>query len=168
MAQIEIRDAVPEDAAGLVDLRRTIFGESDFMLYAPDEYSDSIEAMSKRIDAFSQSRDSRMILALFDRVSAGFLTVTGSEVPRRRHVAHVVLGVSRAYWGRGAGGAMLKETLRWAATAGVSRLELGVMVDNHRAVELYQRHGFRIEGTRQRAYIVGGRSVDEHIMANVR
>jgi len=167
MTLVDIRDVVPEDAAALIDLRRAIFGESDFMLYAPEEYSDSVEAMSERIDAFAQSVHSRMVLAYADSFPVGFLSAMGSDIPRRRHVAHVVVGVSRAYWGRGVGGAMLSEALRWAPTAGISRLELGVMVDNLRAIELYQRHGFRIEGTRRRAYIVGGRTVDEHLMANV-
>jgi len=165
--EIEIRDAVPEDAVGLIDLRRTIFGESDFMLYAPDEYSDSDDAMAKRIGGMSRSGHSRLVLAFADRVLAGFLGVTGSDIPRRRHVAYVALGVLRAHWGRGIAGAMLKETLRWAPTAGISRLELGVMSGNRRAIELYERVGFRVEGTKKRAYLIGGRPVDEHFMAYI-
>ena len=117
--EIELRDAAPEDAADLIDLRRTIFGESDFMLYAPDEYSDSADALAKRIDGISRSSGSRLIVALADKVLAGFLSVTGSEVPRRRHVGYVVIGVARAHWSRGIGEALLKETLRWAPTAAI-------------------------------------------------
>jgi len=162
--RIEIRDATPEDAASLIDLRRTVFGESDFMLYAPDEYSESAEALAKRIDGISRSGDSRLVLAFADGALAGYLGVAGSEVPRRRHAAYVVVGVLRAHWGRGIGASMLTEVLRWAPTAGISRLELGVMTENERAIALYERLGFRVEGTRKRAYLVRGRFVDEHVM----
>jgi RimJ/RimL family protein N-acetyltransferase len=163
--KIELRDAVAEDAASLIDLRRTIFGESDFMLYAPDEYADTPDAMAKRIDGMSRSNASRLILAFADSVLAGFLSVTGHEIPRRRHVAYVVIGIVRAHWSRGIGRALLAEALRWAPTAGISRLELGVMTENTRAIGLYERLGFRVEGTRRRAYLIGGRPVDEHFMA---
>jgi RimJ/RimL family protein N-acetyltransferase len=162
---IELRDAVPEDAADLIDLRRTIFGESDFMLYAPDEYADSTDAMAKRIEGISRSSGSRLIVALADRALAGFLSVAGNEIPRRRHVGYVVIGVVRAHWSSGIGGALLKEALRWAPTAGIARLELGVMTENARAIRLYERLGFRVEGTKRGAYLIGGRPVDEHFMA---
>jgi len=163
--EIELRDAVPTDAACLIELRRTIFGESDFMLYAPDEYADSTDAMAKRIEEISQSSGSRLIVALADKVPAGFLSVTGSEIPRRRHVGYVVIGVVRAHWSRGMGEALLTEALRWAPTAGITRLELGVMTENARAIRLYERLGFRVEGTRKGAYLIGGKPVDEHFMA---
>lgn len=50
--------------------------------------------------------------------------------------------------GRGVGTGLLAEAKRWAAAHGVHRLELTVMAHNHRAIGLYERMGFSVEGRR--------------------
>lgn len=45
------------------------------------------------------------------------------------------------------------------------RLELGVFIDNERAINLYKSLGFVIEGTKKHAIIRNGKYEDEHIMA---
>ena len=49
MGAFSIRDALPEDAAALISLRMEIFGETNFMLYSPTEYSASSEELSTQI-----------------------------------------------------------------------------------------------------------------------
>jgi RimJ/RimL family protein N-acetyltransferase len=60
---------------------------------------------------------------------------------------------------------MLREAIAWAPRAGVKRLELTVHTANARAVALYQRLGFAIEGTRRCSLRVDGKYVDEYSMA---
>ena len=91
----------------------------------------------------------------------------GSAVPRLRHAATIALGIRRSHWGCGVGAALLQETVRWAPSAGISRLELFVAAGNTRAIALYQRLGFKQEGSRKRAYIIRGRPVDDLLMARV-
>jgi RimJ/RimL family protein N-acetyltransferase len=62
---------------------------------------------------------------------------------------------------------LLTEAKRWAAGHGLHRLELTVMAHNHRAIELYQRTGFSIEGRRTECLLVDGNFVDELYMAAV-
>lgn len=130
---ILVRDAVPEDAGDLVALRRTIFGETDFMLYAPAEYAVSPVEAAEQIGRVRKSEHSRTIVASFDSMLVGFLNVMGSSIPRIRHSATVALGVQRSHWGQGIGSRLLLEALRWAPTAGISRVELYVALDNNRA-----------------------------------
>jgi len=137
------------------------------MLYAPAEYSASSEELAEQLSRISPSGHSRSLLAERDGELVGFLGVSGSPVPRLRHSASLFLGVLRAHWGQGVGRALLREAMRWAPTAGLSRLELHVMTGNARAVELYERAGFRLEGSRRRAYIINGKSVDDLLMAYV-
>ena len=97
----------------------------------------------------------------------GLLGVIGSSVPRLRHAAQLYIGVLRSHWARGVGSALLAEALAWAPGAKISRLELFVMKDNARAIALYQRFAFRVEGARRCAYIINGRPVDDLLMAYV-
>jgi RimJ/RimL family protein N-acetyltransferase len=165
MDACRVRDALPEDAAALISLRKTIFGETNFMLCAPDEYSASADEVAQQLQRIRDTSSSRSLLAEMDGSVVGFLGVTGSSVPRLRHSAQLFIGVMRAHWGRGIGSALLSEVLRWAPTAGLSRLELYVMNNNERAIRLYERLGFKVEGQRRRAYIINGEPVDDRLMA---
>jgi RimJ/RimL family protein N-acetyltransferase len=60
---------------------------------------------------------------------------------------------------------LLAEAKQWAAAHGVHRLELTVMAHNHRAVGLYERMGFSVEGRRAQCLVIDGRFVDELYMA---
>ena len=60
---------------------------------------------------------------------------------------------------------MLREAIAWATGAGIKRLELTVHTVNARAVALYQRHGFEIEGTRRSSLRVDGVYTDEYLMS---
>lgn len=88
--------------------------------------------------------------------------------PRRRHAMHLGMAVAPAAQGRGVGTALMAALLDYADNwAQVLRIELGVFVDNERAIRLYQRHGFEIEG-RQRAYALRhGRHADCYMMARL-
>lgn len=114
MVTVAIRDAIPQDAAALIALRKAIFGETDFMLYAPNEYVASAEELSAQLERIAASGHSRAILAQIEGTPAGFLGVNGWPVPRLRHSAQLVLGVLRAFWSRGVGRALLMEALNWA------------------------------------------------------
>ena len=167
MAAIVIRNALPQDAAASVALRKAIFGETDFLLYAPDEYVTTPEEFSAQLERIAASGHSRSLLAEIDGVPVGLIGAVGSSVPRLRHAAQLFVGALRSYWGRGVASALLAEVMAWAPSAGISRLELFVMKDNLRGIALYERLGFRVEGARHRAYIINGRPVDDLLMAYV-
>jgi RimJ/RimL family protein N-acetyltransferase len=167
MEAFRIRDALPEDAAALISLRKAIFGETNFMLFAPNEYSASPEELFTQLAKIGSSGHSRSLLAEDGDTLIGFLGASGSPIPRLRHSAQVVVGVLRAHWGRGVGRALLAEIIRWAPTAGLSRLELFVMKSNSRAIAVYEQLGFRVEGHRRHAYVIDGEPVDDLLMAHV-
>jgi RimJ/RimL family protein N-acetyltransferase len=55
----------------------------------------------------------------------------------------------------------------WARASGVVRLDLRVMVHNERAIALYQRCGFAIEGRLRGEFCVDGRLVDTYQMGRI-
>jgi RimJ/RimL family protein N-acetyltransferase len=167
MGEITIRDARPDDAGAYVTLQRALFGETNFMLFAPGEYRVSPEEVSAQFEKIANSGTGRRILALDQADLVGFLGVSGSPIPRIRHSALLVIGVLRSHWRRGVGRTLLTEAIRWAPTVGLSRLELFVMKSNSRAIALYEQMGFRVEGCRRRAYIIDGVPIDDQLMAYV-
>lgn len=77
------------------------------------------------------------------------------------------LGSLQQYAGRGFGTALFTETEKWAKNAGLNRLELTVMAHNQRALALYKKVGFRIEGTARNSLVVDDAYVDEYYMAKL-
>ncbi len=98
---------------------------------------------------------------------AGYVEARGGSFRRNRPTAHVVIAIRQSYAGRGLGGRLLTELEAWARAHGIHRLELTVMTHNERAVALYRKTGYEVEGTRREALVVDGRPVDELWMAKL-
>lgn len=164
---IAIRRAVETDAASLLDLRRTLFAETDYMLWEPQEFAATEDDERKFIAWLSSKSNSLLLVAEDGARLSGFLGAMGGERNRTRHSALVFLGVRSEYASRGTASALLKETIAWASAFGVVRLELTAHTTNDRAVALYKRFGFQIEGTRQASLLVAGEYRDEYLMSRV-
>ncbi len=66
---------------------------------------------------------------------------------RRRHVMSLGITVARSAQGQGVGQALMTALLDYADNwAQILRVELTVFHDNARAIRLYERHGFELEG----------------------
>ena len=94
---------------------------------------------------------------------------TFPNIPRRRHVGQIGMGVRDDWQGKGAGSALMQAMLELADKwLNLSRIELEVYTDNEPAIRLYQKFGFVIEGTHQRFAFRDGEYVDAHAMARLK
>lgn len=91
-----------------------------------------------------------------------------NDRPRRRHAAMLGIGVRSSLWGRGIGAALMHALTdaadRWL---GIQRIELTVFTDNARAIALYRRYGFVLEGTHRAHALRDGAYADAHAMARL-
>lgn len=87
---------------------------------------------------------------------------------RRRHAMTLGITVLPAAQGQGVGTALMQALCdyadRWAQ---VLRLELTVFADNARAIALYRRFGFEVEGTHRAYALRDGAYVDTLAMARL-
>jgi ribosomal protein S18 acetylase RimI-like enzyme len=90
-------------------------------------------------------------------------------VTKLRENAHVLgivgLAVDPGARGRGVATALLAAAERYARERGGSKLSLRVLGTNEPALRLYERAGFRPEGTLRAEFCIQGRYVDDIIMA---
>jgi putative acetyltransferase len=88
---------------------------------------------------------------------------------RRSHVAYLGMGLHDDFHGQGIGSRLLRELIMIADDwLNLRRIELTVYVDNARAIALYERHGFAIEGTHRDYAFRGGTFVDAYAMARIK
>ncbi|EPY2273668.1 GNAT family N-acetyltransferase [Clostridium sporogenes] len=96
----------------------------------------------------------------------GVIGLNINSNPRTKHTASLGMMVHKAYQGTGIGKKLMSEILDLADNwLMLVRIELGVFTDNEKAIKLYEKFGFKIEGTKKYAAIKNGRYADEYIMA---
>lgn len=75
------------------------------------------------------------------------------------------MGVIAEYRGHGIGNALMQATLDKAQTQGLTRIELDVREENHRAIKLYEKFGFKIEGLKKNATRMNDKYSNDYIIA---
>lgn len=162
---IVYRRAVPADAEALAQLMADpeVFGGLLQLPYPTPEL------WRKRLEPQAVEQDGLHLVAVAgaELIASGGLHPLG-WTPRRRHAAGLGITVARAWQGQGIGSELMRRLLDWADRwIGYLRIELGVYTDNERAIGLYRRFGFEVEGV-QRAYALrDGVYVDTLMMARL-
>jgi putative acetyltransferase len=89
--------------------------------------------------------------------------------PRRSHAMNIGMAVPSKWQGKGVGTALMGAIVDIADNwLNVFRLELTVYVDNERAIALYRKFGFDLEGTHKAYALRNGEYVDAHFMARLK
>ena len=106
-------------------------------------------------------------VALDDGRVVGWCDVVPRPRETMRHTGVLGMGLAASHRGQGLGARLLATTLEAADAAGITRVELMVLVDNAVAVALYRRHGFETEGRCRRYLVIDGVERDAWLMAKV-
>ena len=95
----------------------------------------------------------------------GLANVEAKTHKRIAHNAHMGISVRRRLWGQGVGSVLMQEIIDFCRETGTIRnLCLEVYADNERAVRLYQKFGFAVDGLRKKYLLVNGVYHDEALM----
>jgi RimJ/RimL family protein N-acetyltransferase len=164
---VQVREATPDDAAAIIDLFKAIYAETNFMLLEPGEWNPTVDEYARRIEQNAKSRSGVSVIAEAEGKLIGVAASNRGSVKRNRHSSYVVMGVVKAWTGRGVGRALLGALEAWARANGLHRLELTVQVHNHRAIALYEKCGFEREGLKRHSLKIEGGFVDELYMSKL-
>ena len=160
--RIEVRPAELSDVEALTRIysNRNAYSQT---LQLPFQ---SLEVWRKRLTTNDDTQ-----IALVASVAGevvGNLGLTRFTRPRRAHVGEFGMGVRDDWQGKGVGSALLEAALDLADNwLGLRRIELHVHADNDRAIALYRKFGFAVEGTMRGYALRDGRYVDSHAMARL-
>lgn len=165
---MEIRKINIADAANFLAMNKQLDEETSFMLYEPGERQISLEQQQTMIERITAQETSNIWVAeTSDGILAGFLALFGSNLQRNRHSAYIVIGILQDYQGQGLGKNLFLTMEEWAKSKALHRLELTVMKHNHRALQLYLKMGFEIEGVKRDSLKVNGEYVDEYYLSKM-
>lgn len=86
-----------------------------------------------------------LVAVVHDRI-VGFSRCEGIYLNRFSHKVEFGVCVLKDFWGYGIGKNLLKESVSWADSNGIKKITLTVLETNEKAITLYKRLGFEIEG----------------------
>ena len=164
---MNIRHAEVSDAKSLLELFKQIDTETNFMLLEPDERTTTIEDQKKIIQDFAKSNTKAMIVAEENDDLLGFIIGVGNTTRRNRHSLYCVIGLIQSATGQRLGNQLLSNLEKWATLHGITRLELTVLCHNTRAIRLYKKFGFEVEGTKRHSLKIDGEYFDEFLMSKL-
>ena len=143
-------------------------GETEYLSREPDEVTLTLDQQRQRIlDRTAAEREVLLVAVIEGRI-VGSLGFGSRGLARFRHTGELGISVLEAFWGRGIGSALLSALCDWADLVGLVRLSLLVTVDNVRAIRLYERFGFTIEGRHRRDAKLSDGYHDAFTMARIK
>lgn len=164
--QLVVRMPEARDAQGLLDYMKDVDCETKFLAREPGELSFTVEQEEAFIINVIGDANQQMLVALIDGQIVGNCSV-GRVMNKRRYLHRAALGicVRQAFWGMGIGKILMQESIKWCKNKGIEQLELEVVTHNERALKMYQKLGFEIQGTKKHALKYSdGTYADEYFM----
>lgn len=165
MNNIIFRNPIVEDAKNIVDFYNFVGGETSYLSFEKDEYPNTVEGQIEDIKAIEGNPTNTMLLALDGEKIVGIATISSSHKIKSRHEGELGIVVAKDYHGRGIGSELIKRLIDWARGNGVTtRIKLDTRADNVKAVSLYLKFGFVVEGCLKNSTLLNGEYYDLYVM----
>lgn len=164
---MDIRPVRKTDASAFLELTRLLDEETKMMMLEPGERDWSVRDQREMLVELARNPKEVAFVAEVGPRLVGYVSATGGAYRRNAHKARLVIGIMDEFAGKGLGTELMQRVEDWARERGLRRLELTVMKHNERAVALYRKVGFVVEGELTDSLRVGGSYVDELAMAKL-
>lgn len=165
MSQIIYRRAQESDAKKIVDFYNYVGGETSYLSFEKDEYPMNVTEQEEELRSLESKKASIMLLAMDGEDITGIATINSSAKIKERHDGELGIVVAKKYQGQGIGTELIRQLIEWAKGNGVTtRISLDTRADNVKAVELYMKFGFVVEGCRRNSTLLDGKYYDLYVM----
>lgn len=141
-----IRTAQVSDARVLSEVRLQIDGETENLDRERGEAYIDEAGFKQIIERDALSSANLFLVAEAAGKIVGFSRCQGNSLKRTSHQVEFGVGVLQDYWGYGIGKNLLKRSIGWADSNHIKKITLKVLETNEKAVLLYKKCGFEVEG----------------------
>jgi RimJ/RimL family protein N-acetyltransferase len=157
------------DAENLLEYLKQASEETDYMIRYPEEVTMTIAEEEKFIKLLRQSKKDLMISAFIDDKLVGNAGLSPiRDNIKLQHRASFGIAIKKEAWGLSLGKILLEEVLEYAKKADFEQVELEVVSENHKAISLYEKFGFKKYGTRENGFkLKDGTYYSEYLMMKV-
>ncbi len=160
-----IRSAMQSDAKELSGLRVQIDGETENLDREKGEAFIDEEDFKQLIKEDSEKARNLFLVAEADNKLVGFSRCEGNYLKRFSHKVEFGICILKEFWGYKIGKNLLNESINWADYNHIKKMTLNVLETNEKAISLYKRFGFEVEGILRKDKILSdGKYYDTVIM----
>lgn len=160
-----IRQAFKIDAEEIIGFNNKVGGETDFLSFGANGLHITIEQEINYIESINECDNSMMVVAEINKQIVCVASLISSAKDRYKHKAELGICISKDFWGIGLGEQVIKYLIEWAKSNGITtKITLTVRTDNIRAISLYKRLGFEIEGTLRNDIYINNIYYDSYAM----
>lgn len=157
---IKIREVELFDYKELLDTVKIAMNETDFLSCSGNELNLDYEDEKKYINDLKTSKSKKMFVATYKGKLVGGIDFRGSDFKRSKHYGTIGLFVLKKYWAKGIGTKLIDTIIDWAKENGIKKINLEVVINNKRAIELYERKGFKLEGNIEMGKLIDNEFID--------
>lgn len=159
-----LRSAEPSEAAEMLAWLKRTAGETEFIIFYPEECDMPVENEAGFISHLNSSPNEMMIVCYVDGEMAGNCQLALNSAMKTRHRASVSIAIAEKFWGLGIGTAMFTELTDAARERGVTQIELDYIDGNERAAALYRKMGFTEYGRKPNGARLRDGSMRDYIL----
>lgn len=161
--ELTIRLAKAEEAQEFLNYVNQCGKETDFLGFGKEGIGLNVEEEKKYFESFTDKNF--MLVALVDNKIVGSCSLRTNESRMRlKHIGVLGITILKDYWGIGIGKSLILSAIEKGKKSGLTRIELLTRVDNEKAISLYKKLGFEIEGQLKNAVYIDGKYFDNYIM----
>lgn len=163
MSDIIIRRIEASDARATSEIYKNVNAYSE-TLHLPHP---SVPQWEKRFGNIPDNVHAYVAIIGNEIVGNGFLSIATNL--RRRHVGDIGIAVKDNFHGKGVGSALFETIIDLADNwLNLQRIELTVFTDNEKAISLYKKFGFEIEGEAKAFAFRDGQYANAYYMARIK
>lgn len=163
MEEFDIREATPEDAEKIIAYLAQVGGETDYLSFGKEGLPISTAEEEKFIQNMKEEEHSVLYVVWKNGEIVGDASLNGFS-RRMSHRAEFGISVVESEWGQGIGSALLQKCIMYAKEHTIELINLEVRSDNIRAIQVYEKYGFRKIGTSPAYYKMDGTYYDFDLM----
>ena len=152
-----IREASKEDAKHMIDFYNIVGGETDFLSFGKNEFIKNLTDYKGLVEATRDEDNSIILLIEIDDKIVGIATINSSPKARFKHVGEFGIVIAHQYCGMGLGRKIIDYIIEWSNSNGITKkISLVTSENNYKAIELYKKVGFEVEGILKKDNYVNG------------
>ena len=169
IGKLIIESARIDEAKEIIIFVKAVDNETNYLMRETGEFNISIKEEKEFIRDKEKSYNSIFLTAKVKGKIVGTIGFSGNSLKRYRHKGQFSIAILKDYWNYGIGSKMLSVMLDWADKNEFKKITLEVDDINEKAIKLYQKFGFEIEGKlKNDKYLGNGEYRDSFIMARLK
>ena len=151
----KLEPMIVDDAKNLHEFFNQIGGETNFVSFEKSE-APSEKSCKSLLESTKEAPNYAYCIKEDGKIIASLTANTRNGRSRERHKSIFGIAVSKNHWGKGIGSLLIEKVISESKKNSISKITLKVNETNTRAIKLYKKYGFEIEGIYKNDRLVNG------------